>query len=391
MPHADAAGPQDVLNTGEIELHDETRAIHIPARRVQGSIAPPIQLSTTFEHGPAGEHLHGFEYVRDDNPNVSDLETRLAAVEGADGAVAFGSGMAAGTALLATLAPGARILFHKDLYFDFRRLAQKILPNWGLHCDSTDLSDASARSVAWDQGVDLVWFETPSNPSIDVLDIEEICREAKTHGAKVLVDGTFATPVVQRPLELGADYVLHSLTKYMGGHSDVQGGSIAYKGNTSIGEAIREKRRLTGGVLAPFNAWLISRGLQTLYCRMDRHCANAQRVAEALVGLEGVERVRYPFLPSHPSHDVARKQMSSGGAMVSIELEGGRDAAIRVASRVKLFVNATSLGGVESLIEHRASMEGPGSTSPPGLLRLSIGLENADDLIEDLRSAMSAN
>lgn len=371
-------------------MHDETKAIHVPTRRLHGSIAPPIELSTTFEHGPAGERLHGFEYIRDDNPNVSDLETRLAAIEGADGAVAFGSGMAAGAAVLSRLAPGSRILFHKDLYFDFRRLAQKILPNWGLTCESVDLTDAAARSQAWQQRTDLVWFETPSNPSIDVLDIKAICDEAQAQGAEVLVDGTFATPVVQRPLDLGATYVLHSMTKYMGGHSDVQGGCIAYKGDKSIRADLAEKRRLTGGVLSPFNAWLISRGLQTLYCRMDRHCANAQIVADALTHLGGIERVRYPFLASHPSHDIARKQMSSGGAMISIEVEGGKEAALSMASRVKLFVNATSLGGVESLIEHRASVEGPKSTSPAGLLRLSIGLENPDDLVEDLASAIRA-
>ena len=371
-------------------MHEETKAIHIPTRRSNGSIAPAIELSTTFEHGPAGEDLHGFEYIRDNNPNVSDLEARLAAVEGADGAVAFGSGMAAGAAILSRLAPGSRVLFHKDLYFDFRKLAERILPNWGLQCESTDMTDASARSQALAKGVDLVWFETPSNPSIDVLDIETICREAKASGAEALVDGTFATPVVQRPLELGADYVLHSLTKYMGGHSDVQGGAIAYKGDASVRDELAEKRRLTGGVLSPFNAWLISRGLQTLYCRMDRQCANAQLVAEALDDVNEIARVRYPWLPTHPSYDIARKQMSSGGAMISIELEGGKEAAIRVASNVKLFVNATSLGGVESLIEHRASVEGPASTTSPSLLRLSIGLENPDDLIDDLRSAIAA-
>ena len=230
-------------------MHDETKAIHIPTRRTNGSIAPPIELSTTFEHGPAGEHLHGFEYIRDNNPNVSDLEARLAAIEGADGAVAFGSGMAAGAAILLRLAPGSRVLFHKDLYFDFRKLAEKILPNWGLHCESIDLADTAARSQAFGDGVDLVWFETPSNPSIDVLDIQAICREAKASNAEVLVDGTFATPVVQRPLQLGADYVLHSLTKYMGGHSDVQGGAIAYRGRASIRDELAEKRRLTGDVV----------------------------------------------------------------------------------------------------------------------------------------------
>jgi cystathionine gamma-synthase len=298
--------------------------------------------------------------------------------------------MAAGAALLARLAPGSRVVFHKDLYVDFRKLAEQVLPNWRIECASVDLTDASARSAAFSKGVDLVWFETPSNPLIDVLDIETISREAKASNAKVLVDGTFATPVVQRPLALGADYVLHSLTKYMGGHSDVQGGAIAFRGDSSIAEELAEKRRLTGGVLAPFNAWLISRGLQTLFCRMDRHCANAQLVAEALEGSSRIARVRYPYLASHPSYEIARKQMSSGGAMISIELEGGKDAAIRVASKVKLFVNATSLGGVESLIEHRASIEGPASTTPAGLLRLSIGLENPEDLIEDLRSSLAA-
>jgi len=371
-------------------MHDETKAIHIPNRRLQGSVAPPIQLSTTYEHGPDGELIHGFEYVRGSNPNVDDLQIRLAAIEGADGAVAFASGMAAGTAVLSLLPPGSRVLFHEDLYFDFRVLAEKVLPNWGVHFESIDLSDASARSRAFVDGVDLVWFETPSNPLIDILDIEAICAEAKQHGADVLVDGTFATPVVQRPLALGATYVLHSLTKYMGGHSDVQGGAIAYRGDSVRGDALIKSRRLGGGVLSPFNAWMISRGLQTLFCRMERHCANAQLVAESLEKHEEISRVRYPYLPSHPSYDIARQQMSSGGAMVSFELAGGKSAAIKMATNLKLFVNATSLGGVESLVEHRASVEKPNPISPDNLLRLSIGLENPDDLIEDLCSAIAS-
>lgn len=371
-------------------MHDETKAIHIPARRHQGSVAPPIQLATTFEHGPAGERIHGFEYVRDAAPNVNDLEVRLAAIEAADGAVAFGSGMAAGTAVLSTLPPLSRIVFHKDLYFDVGCLAREVLPNWGLSCESVDLSSEAERKSAYGKGIDLVWFETPSNPLMDVLDIEAICKEAGNHGAAVLVDGTFATPVVQQPLALGATYVLHSLTKYMGGHSDVQGGAIAYRGDSSIADSLTRIRRLTGGVLSPFNAWLVSRGLQTLHCRMEKHCANAHKVAEALESHDRVERVRYPYLSSHPSYDIARRQMTMGGGMISIEVSGGRDAALRVASNVKLFVNATSLGGVESLIEHRASIEGPESTTPGGLLRLSIGLENAEDLIDDLNMALRA-
>lgn len=371
-------------------MHDETKAIHIPNRRLQGSVAPPIQLSTTYEHGPSGELIHGFEYVRGNNPNVDDLQARLAAIEGADGAVAFASGMAAGTAVLSLLAPGSRVLFHKDIYFDFRVLAEKMLPNLGVHFESIDLSDASARSQALTGGADLVWFETPSNPLIDVLDINAICREAKQHGADVLVDGTFATPVVQRPLALGATYVLHSLTKYMGGHSDVQGGAIAYLGDSARASALTEARRLGGGVLSPFNAWMISRGLQTLFCRMERHCANAQLVAQFLEEQEQISRVRYPYLPSHPSYDIARQQMSSGGAMVSFELAEGKSAALKLAANLKLFVNATSLGGVESLVEHRASVEKPNAISPENLLRLSIGLENPADLVDDLGSAIAS-
>ena len=371
-------------------MRDETKAIHVPTTRVQGSVAPPIQLTTTYEHGPAGEHLHGFEYIRDGNPNVADLEARLAAIEAADGAVAFGSGMAAAAAVLSTFAPGSRIVRHNDLYFDAQRLMREITPDWGLRCDNADLSDPAARQQAFAEGVDLVWFETPSNPLIDVLDIAAICADAKAAGARVLIDGTFATPVAQKPLELGADYVLHSLTKYMGGHSDVQGGAICFRGDASVGTGLEKSRRLTGGVLAPFNAWLIARGLQTLHCRMERHSANALAVAGALEGMPGVSRVRYPFLESHPSYDIAKRQMAVGGGMLSFELEGGRDAAVQVASNVQLFVNATSLGGVESLLEHRASVEGPSSTAPAGLLRLSIGLENPADLIEDLERALAA-
>ena len=370
-------------------MHDETKAIHVPGRRVGGAISSPIQLTTTFEHGPDGGDLHGFEYIRDGNPNVDDLQARLAAIEGADGAVAFGSGMAAATAVLSRLSPGSRIVFHHDLYFDVRKLARQVLPNWGLVCEFIDLSDAEVRSQAFGRGVDLVWFETPSNPLIDVLDIEAISGEARDHGAEILVDGTFATPVVQKPLEFGATYVMHSLTKYMGGHSDVQGGAIAFRGEASVFEGLVQTRRLTGGVLGPFNAWLISRGLQTLHCRMDRHCANALAVAEALDKLEAVESVRYPHHPSHPAFDVAKRQMASGGGMLSFQVDGGREAALKLATNVKLFVNATSLGGVESLMEHRASVEGPESTTPDNLLRLSIGLENPADLVDDLVSAMA--
>ena len=370
-------------------MKPETRAIHVPKRRGgSGAIAPPINLSTTFEHGPANELVHGFQYVRHSNPNVDDLESRLAAIEGGANAVVFGSGMAAAAAMLATVAPGARVLFHRDLYFDVKTLARTVLEERDVAFEFIDFKDTSAYEAAMATGATLVWLETPSNPTMDVLDIDAICTAAKAAGAAVLVDSTFAPPVIQQPLKQGADYVLHSLTKYMGGHSDVQGGAIIVRDDAARVAALRRTRQLTGGVLPPFSAWMVSRGLQTLYCRVERHCANALAVATALDGHPAVERVRYPYLPSNPQYALARRQMSAGGGMVSIDVAGGADRAIEVASRVQLFVNATSLGGVESLIEHRVSVEGPASTTPPALLRLSIGLEHPDDLIADLLQAL---
>lgn len=369
-------------------MKPETIAIHAGNAKRDGAAAAPIHLSTTFEHGPANEPIHDFTYVRDANPNVDDLETRLAAMEGADGSVAFASGMAAGAAVLATLPPGARVLFHQDLYFDYGSLCREVLAGRGLETATLDLADEAALAAELERGAALVWFETPSNPRLDLLDIAKISAAARAAGADVLVDGTFATPVLQRPLDLGATYVLHSLTKYMGGHSDVQGGSVAFRGDADAGARLKRVRKLTGGVLAPFNAWLIARGLQTLHVRMERHCANAAAVASMLDAHPKVERARYPFLASHPGSDLARRQMAAGGGMASFDVKGGREAALRVAANLKLFLNATSLGGVESLVEHRASVEEPAPISPPGLLRLSVGLEHADDLIADLEQAL---
>ena len=367
----------------------DTIAIHVPRSRREGSIAPPINLSTTFEHGPANEPLFAHEYVRDGNPNVDDLEARLASLEGAAGSVAFASGMAAGSALLQTLPAGSRVLFHKDLYFDFGALATTLLPQWGIVAERADLTDADALHRALERKPSLIWFETPSNPMIDVIDIEAISAAARLIGAKVIVDSTFAPPFVQRPIDLGANFVLHSLTKYMGGHSDVQGGSISVAADDGLVDQLLRIRRITGGVLSPFNAWLVSRGLQSLGCRIERHCANALAVAKALETRPEIARVRYPMLESHPGYSIARRQMNAGGGMVSIEVNGGRDAAIAVASKVNLFTNATSLGGVESLIEHRASVEGSATSTPQSLLRLSIGLEAADDLIDDIIKALA--
>lgn len=365
-------------------MHIQTRAIHAGDQRRDGAIAPSLQLSTTFVHGPEYENLHGYTYSRHGNPNVEDLEARLAAMEGGAGALAFASGVAAGAAVLTSLRPGTVVLFHQDLYTDFRRLAGMLQEQGRLTYRFADL--AAAPEIP--QGVDLVWFESPSNPLLEVIDIAAVCAAAAQAGAKVLVDSTFASPALQNPLLLGADYALHALTKYIGGHSDVMGGALVCRDAAAI-EPLRQVRNLTGGVLAPFSAWLAARGLQTLPLRMERHSANALALAEWLQAEPQVARVRYPFLASNPGHSSARRQMRAGGGMLSVEFAGGREAALAVARAVRLFTNATSVGGVESLLEHRASVEGPQSTTPQSLLRISVGLEHLEDLKEDLAQALA--
>lgn len=365
-----------------------TRAIHVPQNRVGGAIAPPIQLSTTFEHGPANEPLSEFEYIRTGNPNVNELEARLATLESASSALVYASGMAATAALVGSLPGGSELILHSDCYFDTRVLAHGLSSRTGIGHRIMDLRDTRALEAALSEKTALVWFETPSNPRLDVIDIARVAELAHAAGAKLGVDSTFATPAVQQPLALGADYVMHSMTKYMGGHSDIQGGALALRDDPSLDAALRHWRTIAGSVLSPFNAWLLSRGLQTLDCRVERHSANALAIAEMLDAHPAVERVNYPFLESSPDRALAAKQMRLGGGMLSLELAGGREAALRLASRLELFVNATSLGGVESLIEHRASIEGSESTAPDNLLRLSVGLEHADDLIADLEQAL---
>jgi cystathionine gamma-synthase len=368
----------------------ETIAVHAggdidPAT---GSVSPPIHLSTTFEHGPASEVLHGYLYTREGNPVQSRLEQALAALEGGPAALAFASGMAAGSAYLQSLPSGSHILFHRDVYHSLRSMGADFLERWGCEAEFVDMCDLDTLRKAIRPNTRLVWMETPSNPLLDVVDIAGVAAIAHGTGAKLVVDGTFGTPMLQRPLELGADVVLHSSTKYFGGHSDVQGGALVFAERDASVERIEHIRHLLGAVASPFGCWLVLRGLRTLPCRMERHSANAQAIAEALLGHPALDAVLYPGLPSHPGHAVARRQMKSFGGMLSLRVKGGRAQALEVASRVKLFVNATSLGGVESLLEHRVSSEGPASKTPEDLLRLSVGLEHPDDLIEDLRQAL---
>ena len=353
-----------------------------------GALAPPLHLSTTFEHGPASEAVHGFLYVRQKNPTQQRLEAALRDLEGGLAALVFSSGMAATAAVLQTLTPGSHVIFSDDIYVDVYNVIRDFLPTWGIESSIENLQDLNALNGAFRPNTKFIWAETPSNPLMKILDIEAISHIAHDAGAQLLIDNTFATPILQRPLSLGADVVLHSTTKYCGGHIDVQGGCVVVKVRELL-DKLLHVREILGAVASPFNSWLILRGLRTLPCRMERHSANAAAVAAALAACPAVEAVYYPGLPSHAGHAIAQRQMRGFGGMLSFLVRGGREEALRVASRVKLFVNATSLGGVESLIQHRASNEGKGSSAPQNLLRVSVGLEHADDLIGDLLQALA--
>jgi cystathionine gamma-synthase len=368
-----------------------TRAVHAGGKPdpATGAIAPPIHLSTTFEHGPAAETPLGFMYIREGNPTQTRLEQALAEIEGGEAALVFASGLAAGAAYLQAMPAGSHVIFPDDMYYGFRTIAQEFLPRWGMESTALDMADLDRVRAAVRPNTRLIWAETPSNPLMKVVDLAALASIARDSGARLVVDGTFATPALQRPLELGADAVLHATTKYLGGHSDVQGGAIILREHGEAAEKIGHIRHILGAVSSPFNSWLVLRGLRSLPCRMERHSANGLAVARALAAHPNVEAVHYPGLESHPGHAVAARQMSGFGGMLSFRVRGGRDDAIRVASRVRLLTNATSLGGTESLIEHRASSEGPSSPTPQNLLRVSVGLEHPDDLIQDLTQALA--
>ncbi|HUP49670.1 MAG TPA: aminotransferase class V-fold PLP-dependent enzyme [Thermoanaerobaculia bacterium] len=372
-------------------MHFETIAIHagMHVDRETGAIAPPIHLSTTFERSVEGDTPRGFGYIREANPTQSRLEEALAAVDSAAAALAFASGMAAGAALLQALPGGSHVLLPDDSYYAFRKLAAQLGHQWGLSFDTVAMDDEATVAAAMRDSTRLLWIETPSNPLLKIADIEALAGAARQRGAITVVDGTFATPALQRPIELGADLVLHSSTKYLGGHSDVQGGSLAFARRDELFERVEQVRLLAGAVASPFNSWLVMRGIRSLAARVRVHSENAAAVASFLVAHPRVEAVFYPGLRTHPRHLLASRQMSGFGGMLSFLVRGGRAEALAVAARTRLFTRATSLGGVESLIEHRASSEGPQSATPENLLRLSVGLEHPDDLIADLESALS--
>jgi len=369
----------------------ETLAVHAGAERdpVSRSVSPPLHLSTNFELGPGSEKIGGHIYVRYSSPTQERLERALTALEGGAAASVYSSGVAAGAAILQAMPAGSHVILPDDVYYQFYTMADEYFPRWGLESSIVDMADLAALSAAVRPNTRLIWTETPSNPLLKIVDLAAVARIAREANALSIVDNTFATPVLQRPLELGFDLVLHSTTKYMGGHSDVQGGALVFARQDSVFEAARRVRDVQGAVASPFNSWLVLRGLRSLPCRIERQSAGAMAIASFLESHDGVGAVHYPGLPSHPGHGVALRQMKAFGGMLSFRVKAGREAAVAATSRTKLFVNATSLGGPESLIEHRASSEGPRSTTPKELLRISVGLEHPDDLIADLDQALS--
>ncbi len=369
----------------------ETRAVHA-ARTVDpatGAVVPPVHLTTTFERDPDGGYPRGYMYARHGHPNRAALEAVLADLEGGAAAAAFASGSAATAALLATLAPGDHVIAPADVYTGTAAWLRDHLARWGVATSFVDLTDPAAVEAAITSATRLVWIETPSNPMLRVTDVARVAALAREAGVVTVCDNTIATPVLQSPLALGADFVHHATTKYLGGHSDVLGGAIVARSAEGLFERLRALQVAGGAVPSPFDCWLLLRSIRTLPYRVRAQSASAQRVAEFLAAHPRVGAVHYPGLPQHPDHAVAVRQMREGfGGVLSFEVHGGAEAARGVAARVRLFTRATSYGGVESLIEHRASIEGPGTRTPPGLLRLSIGLEHPDDLIEDLARAL---
>ncbi|GAA3391638.1 cystathionine gamma-synthase [Streptomyces roseoviridis] len=373
----------------------ETRAIHAgnTADPLTGAVVPPIYQVSTYKQDGVGGLRGGYEYSRSANPTRTALEENLAALEGGRRGLAFASGLAAEDCLLRTLlVPGDHVVIPNDAYGGTFRLFAKVVERWGVDFSVADTSDVESVRGAINDRTKLIWVETPSNPLLGITDIEAVAGVARQAGVKLVVDNTFASPYLQQPLALGADVVVHSLTKYMGGHSDVVGGALV-TADAELGEELAYHQNAMGAVAGPFDSWIVLRGIKTLAVRMDRHSENAGKIVEMLTQHPKVTQVLYPGLPEHPGHEVAAKQMRSFGGMVSFRVEGGEAAAVEVCNRAKLFTLGESLGGVESLIEHpgrmtHASVAGSALEVPADLVRLSVGIENVDDLLADLREAL---
>ena len=360
---------------------------------VTGALAPSISLSTNFEQAADGSYHQGRVYSRADNPTYEQAERMLAMLEGANGCILFASGMAAAIAVFQSLVPGDHVVVARMLYWGVRKWLAEFGMTWGLDVEFVDTADLDAVKAALRPGTTrLVWVETPANPTWDVCDLGAICALAHAAGARVAVDNTVPTPVLTRPIALGADIVVHSATKYLNGHSDVLAGAVLSARNDPFWQRIRSWRRTAGAVPGPVEAWLLVRGMRTLFLRVRRASDSALAVARRFEAHPALRAVLYPGLPSHPGHAIAARQMTGGfGGMLSIRVAGGAERARAVLAAVEVFKRATSLGGVESLIEHRSSMEGPSSPVPDDLLRLSIGIEAPADLIADLEAALEGN
>jgi len=353
------------------------------------AIVAPIHLSTTYVRDPDNQYRNGRIYARADNPTFDQAEATLAALERGHDALVFASGMAAATAVFQALAPGDHVVVPNVMYWSLRNWLTGFGRQRGLQVDTIDMANVDAVASAMRPNTKLVWIETPANPLWTITDIAAVCAIAHARGAAVAVDSTVGTPVLTQPLTLGADLVMHSATKYLNGHSDVIAGALATREDTPLWQRIRALRAQLGGIIGPFEAWLLARGMRTLFPRVEVACRNAQRIAEHFAGHAKVAEVLYPGLASFAGHELARRQMRGGfGGMLSIRVRAGESAAIATAANVQVWKRATSLGGVESLVEHRASVEGAGTPVPADLLRLSVGIEDAGDLVDDLEQAL---
>jgi cystathionine gamma-synthase len=370
----------------------ETKAVHAGRRfdRETGAVTPPIYMSTTFERAPDGEYPLGFAYSREANPNRRMLEECLAELEGGKEALVFSSGLAVTTAVVQGLEPGDHIIAPDDVFYCFKKVVGEVFAKWKLAIDYVDMTDLDAVRAAVRPSTRLIWVETPSNPLMKIADLTAIAAIARQANAITICDSTFATPVLQRPLECGIDMVTHSTTKYLSGHSDVVGGCLITQYDNYLFERTRKSQRHGGLVPSPFDCWLTLRGINTLPYRVRAHSENACRVAAFLKQHRDVEAVYYPGLADHPGHEIASRQMPGYGGMLSFRVRGYGKTAMKVAASVRIFTRATSLGGPHSFIEHRASIEGPGTRTPENLLRISAGLEHPDDLIADLDQALHA-
>jgi cystathionine gamma-synthase len=374
-------------------MHPDTLAVHAGnIDDLVGSVVPSINLSTTFERNKDGIiGGKGFIYSRMDNPNRRTLETKLALLEGGEEAFAFPSGNSAALAIAETvLEPGSHLIMPDDCYHGIAAMIRNMLPRWKVSYTEVDMSDADNVEKAIQKNTRLIILETPSNPLLKITDISAVVQMAKQQGILLACDNTWATPLIQRPLEMGVDFVFHSSTKFFGGHSDILGGVVIVKEKNEISQRIREFQVIGGVVPSPFDCWLLNRSLSTLSLRLERQVQNALVIVDFLKTHPKVEKLYYPGLPDHPNHLVAKKQMNGKfGSMISIQVRGGEKEAMRFAANLGIFKHATSLGGVESLVEHRRTAEGMVPKSPDNLLRISVGIEYIDDLIADLKKGFS--